>query len=691
MNRFRRCLMICLLMLCVLLYGSLSGRVAAGQEEPAPKTPEDRLFVAVGHSDVAAVRTLLERGVDPNAPNRWKMPPLVEAAGRGGNGPEILTLLLDHGADVNGTDSQGFTPLMEAASAPMDAFGQDSAVKRIHLLADRGADVNYKNAAGQTALTVAMFPGHGRIVRALLDRGADTHVAGPFTPLHFAAYASDLARVIALLKAGADVNAKDSSGRSPLLLAAEGADMSTLQALLDAGANVNVRDASGQTPLLQTLQANAPEAALLLVRKGADANAGLELPQHRVYDTPLMLALRMNMAFPREEAQLKKTDALIAALLDAGADVNAGGFDMTPLMGAIQRERFVADRPHVNWVKPLLDRGANVNAQTPYGTALSVAIEARRKDLDIPKLLIDRGADVNTVNGSLSVLLAAIGAQDFALAALLVEHGANVECFDKARKTPLLWAAYYGQLELLKLLLAHGANLNAQDALGQNALILAEKGQHPEVAAFLKEKGVTPPLPAAPVPTNAQGQTVVRLPLTVRQGVPPGGMTFATDENGQVPRLLIRKGMTLFASPVTFEALFRDPALWTPDERNNNLYQLGRSYYSADAYRFFGLATVKSGTYLGLFWYSPAASAQDQIVQFVFRLHVDGRALELTVARKSLPGGGNYLTRTSRLPILSRSAGGDLLLADGNGTFRYLPNGTWQQTGPAPKDREKDR
>jgi ankyrin repeat protein len=675
-------------MLCLVLAGSFAGRAAAGQEEPAPKTPEDRLFVAVGHSDVAAVKTLLERGVDPNAPNRWKMPPLVEAAGRGGNGPEILTLLLDHGADVNGTDSNGFTPLMEAAAAPTDAFGQDSAVKRIHLLADRGADVNYRNAAGQSPLTVAMFPGHARIVRALLDRGADTHVTGPYTPLHFAAYASDTIRVVALLKAGADVNATDNAGRTPLLLAAEGADRSTLQALLDAGANVNVRDASGQTPLLQTLQANAPDAALLLVRKGADVNAGLELPGHRVYDTPLMLALRMSMTFPRGEAQLKQTDTLIAALLGAGADVNAAGFDMTPLMTAIQRERFMADREHVNWVRPLLDRGANVNAQTSYGTALSVAIDARRKDLDIPKLLIDRGADVNSVNGGLSLLLAAIGAQDFALADLLVEHGANVECFDKARKTPLLWSAYYGQLDLLKKLLLHGANLNAQDALGQNALTLAEKGQHPEVIAFLKEKGVTPPLPAPPVPTNAQGQIVVRLPLMVRQSIlKPGGVTFATDEPQGVPRLLLKKGTVLFAAPVTFEALFNNPALWTPDERNNNLYQLGRGYYAPDAYRFFGLATVKSGTYLGLFWYSPAASAQHQIVQFVFRLRVDGRALELTVVRKSLPGGENVPTRTSKLPFLSRSAGGNLLLADGNGTFTYLPNGTWQKTGPPPKDR----
>jgi Ankyrin repeats (3 copies) len=93
--------------------------------------------------------------------------------------------------------------------------------------------------------------------------------------LRDAASQGDLAEVERLLKAGADVNAKNKNGWTPLHAAA-GSNLSpaVLEVLLKAGADVNAKTADGVTPL-HLAAANNPSPAVLevLLKAGADPRA----------------------------------------------------------------------------------------------------------------------------------------------------------------------------------------------------------------------------------------------------------------------------------------------------------------------------------------------------------------------------------------------------------------------------------
>ena len=66
-----------------------------------------------------------------------------------------------------------------------------------------------------------------------------------------------------------------------------------------------------------------------------------------------------------------------------------------------------------------------------------------------------------------------------------IQRKANIEGVCTG-KTPLMYAAKYGELEAVKLLLANGAKREATNR-GRTALDYAEKYKQTEIVAYLKE------------------------------------------------------------------------------------------------------------------------------------------------------------------------------------------------------------
>lgn len=117
----------------------------------------------------------------------------------------------------------------------------------------------------------------------------------------------------------------------------------------------------------------------------------------------------------------------------------------------------------VEAVRGALEQGADVNRDFVPGAGITPLYYAVRgpNSKEIVRLLLDRGADPNTVNSSGSPLLAAIAFQHWAAATLLIEHGASPNAMVTAAgqdrgMTPLIMALAVGKDDLATLMLEHG-------------------------------------------------------------------------------------------------------------------------------------------------------------------------------------------------------------------------------------------
>jgi ankyrin repeat protein len=211
------------------------------------------------------------------------------------------------------------------------------------------------------------------------------------------------------------------------------------------------------TPLMRAALFGTADEVRNLVKSGADVNAAAK-PSGI---TPLMCA-----AHNPEKA---------AILLEAGADVDARtDRGHTALLLAADYDGAAET------VEMLLDRNPDVNARSaapvPINTAIARA--AMRGDVEVSIMLLARGATLNDLEKGSAAFLVSVIRGDTNLASFLLERGADVETRFAGRDTakgssPLMWAAWWGFPEMLKLLLTHGASIEARNDEGLTALMYA--------------------------------------------------------------------------------------------------------------------------------------------------------------------------------------------------------------------------
>ncbi|KAE8615912.1 hypothetical protein XENTR_v10008662 [Xenopus tropicalis] len=122
---------------------------------------------------------------------------------------------------------------------------------------------------------------------------------------------------------------------------------------------------------------------------------------------------------------------------------------------------------NVKIVEQLLNSGLNVECcflfgWTPLMYAASVA------NLEMIRLLLDRGANASFEKDKFSVLMAACTAQAgeekiVKCVDLLLSRNADPNIACRKQMTPIMYSAREGHLQVVSLLVAHGADINAQD------------------------------------------------------------------------------------------------------------------------------------------------------------------------------------------------------------------------------------
>lgn len=147
--------------------------------DPSTLSPEDRIgltthFARIG--DLAALKRMLDAGVDVNGRDSLDQTPLIAAVSQ--DSLLGVTELLKRGAKLDIVDKAGWTPLHFATF-----FSDDTDV--MAALLDAGAAVNAQNDRGITSLYFAAATGHEAQVKLLLARGADKTIASKtgWTPL----------------------------------------------------------------------------------------------------------------------------------------------------------------------------------------------------------------------------------------------------------------------------------------------------------------------------------------------------------------------------------------------------------------------------------------------------------------------------------------------------------------------------
>jgi hypothetical protein len=112
-------------------------------------------------------------------------------------------------------------------------------------------------------------------------------------------------------------------------------------------------------------------------------------------------------------------------------------------------------------------------ASTPAERDLMMAI--REGDVSRVQRLLNAGTNVNASVDNISPLMQATHGGCHHIMRLLIERGADVNSANSVAETPLMLAAGHGDVMAFQMLLANGANPEARDVNGQTAMEIARR------------------------------------------------------------------------------------------------------------------------------------------------------------------------------------------------------------------------
>ena len=344
---------------------------------------------------LSVLKLLLDSNSDIDARNKDGRTPLHSAVSWN-HCPSIIETLIKHGADVNTRDKYEKTPLHNVASSIEEP---DNELVIFETLIKHGADVNARSKGGKTPLhnvASSIKNPDSSIFETLIKHGADVNACDNFgrTPLHnVASTISNPNHVIleyesnyvwwetlgklgkapnpvifgTLIKHGADVNARDNSGKTPLHLLITPSNYITGKHTVITGGT----DEIGDFRMPEDLECLVEDGVKILIKHGADVNA-----RDKVGEMPLRIAMREGLSNVEE------------MLVDAGG--LHYGFSWLDKFRSNPREPIDENNWNINRiVKKMLGKFRENKGIDTYLAILIQDIASKDDDDDLLELIIE--------------------------------------------------------------------------------------------------------------------------------------------------------------------------------------------------------------------------------------------------------------------------------------------------------------
>ena len=361
-----------------------------------------------------------------------------------------------------------------------------------------GADVAHRE--GNTCMTGLHFAadlGHTDVVRVLIKRdggyrlGVDPRTGYGVTPLQCAAHKGHIDTVKELLNSGAMVDARAKSGVTALMRAASSGHLEVVELLLEWNADVRLKCNLARNSLQKATREGHVAVAKMLAKY---------FSSETIFSYMYVEATKGNFKS-------------VKTYIDIGADIycKENGlmvFHIVAFKGHVDIAEYLLDcyprlldeLTEMGWtalilasmsgkvdiVRLLLDRGANINAQnSSMWTALMNA--AHHENIDVVCELLERGADVNIRIPSTdpSKNKTAKNTTENRVIGILLDDG-QIDPNNMDGSRALIAAARNGHFKIVTQLLDRGLlNIDFRNEDGNSALQIAARGGHYDVVRKL--------------------------------------------------------------------------------------------------------------------------------------------------------------------------------------------------------------
>ncbi len=354
--------------------------------------------------------------------------------------------------------------------------------------------------------------GNGKIVKTLLEHGADTESRNMqgYAPLHLAAINDHVKVAKYLLEKNTDVNVKDIYGWTSLMLAAKNSKFKIAELLVKSKCTVDIQDSNRLSALMITVNLNDYKTTELLLKNGSfnkmmDKQSYVALVlaaknnSHKMFKLLCNYHTRMDMCICisfyalllaadmgyfdcmellingqlkelKDKQLLKyKDDKYVFTRLINSIQSNVSFFNCMPSLLTL------AVHDNYEDLNKLFSKYVTIiNIIRLCGTNVSDLIHSAiiSGNETIVQLLIDHTADIRDDQGNSPLHLAAIHG-DIKVARCLMKNKASLNAIDGHGRTPLMLVAINHQFEIARHLVKFNALLDIQDQNGMTALMIA--------------------------------------------------------------------------------------------------------------------------------------------------------------------------------------------------------------------------